>query len=106
MWKDFCNMAGHHPFAELRARIAADRARAERLAAAERQVAEESAIEERLGRLRELETEGVDLSLLAEQLRLSPTARIESMLRLNELCAALVDAGTRAASAQPDRREM
>jgi len=44
-------------------------------------------------RLRELEAQGVDISLLAEQLRLSPTARIESMLRLRELCAALVDAG-------------
>jgi hypothetical protein len=45
-------------------------------------------------RLRELEAQGVDVSLLAEQLRLSPTARIESMLRLRELCAALVEAET------------
>jgi hypothetical protein len=44
MWKDFRNMAGHHPFAELRAPIAADPARAERLATAERQVAEEQAV--------------------------------------------------------------
>jgi len=34
-------MAGHHPFAELRAGIATDPARAERLAAAKRQIAEE-----------------------------------------------------------------
>jgi hypothetical protein len=46
-------------------------------------------------RLRELEAQGVDVSLLAAQLRLSPTARIESMLRLRELCAALVTAGQR-----------
>jgi hypothetical protein len=51
--------------------------------------------EERWKRLRELEAEGVDLSLLAEQLRLSPTARIESMLRLNRLCTALVEASKR-----------
>jgi hypothetical protein len=44
-------------------------------------------------RLRELGDQGVDVSLLAEQLRLAPTARIESMLRLRELCAALVEAG-------------
>lgn len=36
-------MAGHHPFAELRAGIATDPARAERLAAAKRQTAEEQA---------------------------------------------------------------
>jgi hypothetical protein len=49
--------------------------------------------EGRLNRLRQLAAEGVDLGLLAEQLRLSPTARIESMLRLNEFCQALGVAG-------------
>ena len=42
--------------------------------------------DERLSRLRQLEAEGV---VLAEQLRLSPTARIESMLHLNTLCSDL-----------------
>lgn len=97
-------MAGHYPFADPRTSIAADPARAERLATVGGHVAEEQAIEERLEQLRELEAEGVDLSLLTEQLRLSPTARIESMLRLNELSAALVDAGMRAASTQPGSR--
>ena len=40
-WKGCSRMAGHHPFAELRAGIATDPARAERLAAAKRQIAEE-----------------------------------------------------------------
>jgi hypothetical protein len=54
-------------------------------------------VEERhtANRLRELEDQGVDVSLLVEQLRLTPTARIESMLRLRELCLALVEAGRR-----------
>jgi hypothetical protein len=52
-------------------------------------------------RLRELEAQGVDLSLLAEQLRLTPTARIESMLRLRDLSAVLAAAGTRSAGAPP-----
>ena len=58
-------------------------------------------------RLRELEAQGVDLSLLAEQLRLTPTARIESMLRLRELSAALAAAGSRSngiPSPRPDDR--
>lgn len=51
-------------------------------------------------RPRELEAQGVDVSLLVEQLRLSPTARIESMLRLREVCAALVEAGKSSGSRQ------
>jgi hypothetical protein len=57
-------------------------------------------------RLRELEAQGVDVSLLAEQLLLSPTARIESMLRLREVCAALLEAGKSRAGTFPAGRDM
>jgi hypothetical protein len=57
-------------------------------------------------RLRELEAQGVDVSLLAEQIRLSPTARIESMLRLREVCAALVEAGKSRTGTTPTGRDM
>ena len=57
-------------------------------------------------RLRELEAQGVDVSLLAEQLRLSPTARIESMLRLREVCAVLVEAGKSRVGTIPAGRDM
>jgi hypothetical protein len=57
-------------------------------------------------RLRELEAQSVDVSLPAEQLRLSPTARIESMLRLREVCAALMEAGKSRTGTTPTGRDM
>lgn len=71
-------MAGHHPLAELRAGIATDPARTERLAAAKRQIAEEqAAYDEAVAAVERVRASTHEQLALALALPVTDVARIE-----------------------------